>query len=144
MVQSVLPLVLSSLSLCLSLLVVVTETNMQLWESKSKPKLYYTGVKYHKKARARAFTHRPSETPGSLNRELKIFCMTFLRKTGVDWNDRLEKAKTSNGIVTGVGGGKHGGYRYEMPVSRVVLDLRLRRANTNFALPDPGQAYWPC
>ncbi|KAH6661209.1 hypothetical protein BKA67DRAFT_531276 [Truncatella angustata] len=94
---------------------------IELWESNNDPKLYFFACRYHKKAGATGKTLRPSETPGCLEREMRMFCDAFKTKTGVLWHDRLRKAR--DGVVKAYAGEKNGGFRYELPTGGKPVGL---------------------
>lgn len=87
---------------------------LQIWESHASPPLYFFAIKYYKKPGAMPRYHRPSDDPGSLEREMKHFRDSFKIKTGVAWNLRMKKAD-AKGFVNVPKGEKHG-FRYQIPV----------------------------
>ncbi|KAK0636853.1 hypothetical protein B0T17DRAFT_651542 [Bombardia bombarda] len=68
---------------------------LSLYESHAKPHLYWFVAKFYKKKHVSLPNfHRPSETPGSFNREFTEFSRFFHKKTGIPWVHRLVRAGT--------------------------------------------------
>ncbi|KAI1413753.1 hypothetical protein F5Y13DRAFT_198537 [Hypoxylon sp. FL1857] len=69
---------------------------LYLWESIARPHLYHFMAKFYKKRHdTHPIIHRPNDTAGSLARELAEFKYFFLKKCGIDWDDRVSKAGTT-------------------------------------------------
>ncbi|KAJ9152179.1 hypothetical protein NKR19_g4666 [Coniochaeta hoffmannii] len=63
---------------------------LYIFESNAKPPLYQFAAKFYQKPRdSQPKYHRPSETPQAFWTEYEKFKSFFLKKTGIEWNDRL-------------------------------------------------------
>ncbi|KAI0448054.1 hypothetical protein F4803DRAFT_5541 [Xylaria telfairii] len=68
---------------------------LTLWESNAKPYNYQCTVLFTKKgSRSKSSRCPPDGTPVNLKTGLKAFERLFRKKTGIEWNDRIEKMGT--------------------------------------------------
>ncbi|KAI0127443.1 hypothetical protein BJ170DRAFT_595315 [Xylariales sp. AK1849] len=92
---------------------------LTLFESNGEPRLYHTAAKYYKTSGAVPLFWRPSETPGSFEREFKNFKICFIKKTGVAWDDRMKEF----GLKGKGKAGKRGDFQYIPPTAEKPVGL---------------------
>ncbi|KAK1769225.1 hypothetical protein QBC33DRAFT_347514 [Phialemonium atrogriseum] len=81
---------------------------LYLFESNARPHLYLFAAKLYKKHRdPQPNFFRPSQTPQSFSTEFDRFKSFFRKKTGIEWDERLIKARTAD----------KGHFSYSPPVS---------------------------
>ncbi|KAI1816814.1 hypothetical protein GGS20DRAFT_161387 [Poronia punctata] len=65
-----------------------------IWESNAKPYNYIVSTIY-KKPRRKSIETKLSKSPSDLDTAFKIFKAFFKKKTGISWNERIDKAGTT-------------------------------------------------
>ncbi|OTA91612.1 hypothetical protein M434DRAFT_13059 [Hypoxylon sp. CO27-5] len=69
---------------------------LYLWVSITKPRRYRFAVKSYMGSNPTPIIFRPSDEPGGLEREFNLFKEFFRTKCGIEWDDRLTKARIAS------------------------------------------------
>ncbi|KAI1264056.1 hypothetical protein F5Y18DRAFT_94721 [Xylariaceae sp. FL1019] len=103
---------------------------LTLWESNAKPYLYVLTSLLYNKTRAKPDKWRATAAPTSFERSFGIFKRFFKKKTGIEWDERLEKTNGS------------GKFKYSPPTRGKTVGLVNGRLATDISDSPSVKSYY--